>query len=73
VARLPEGPLTTGIFRRTETHADDNDRTRRLLDAGDAAFEDESSDFSDVVMDGLTSDVLADPYPPAGHNYPRRG
>ena len=61
-----------GFFRRTETPTDDNDRTRRLLDAGDAAFETEESDFAEVVMEGLWSDVTADPYPPAGHNYPRR-
>lgn len=61
-----------GIFRRSETPADDNDRTRRLLDAGDAAFGTEDSDFSHVVMDALISDVITDPYPPAGHSYPRR-
>ncbi|MFR0358621.1 hypothetical protein [Streptomyces sediminimaris] len=61
-----------GIFRRAETAADDNDRTRRLLDAGDVAFETEHSDFAHVVMDGLISDVITDPYPPTGHSYPRR-
>lgn len=61
-----------GLFRRTETRSDDNDRTRRLLDAGDTAFETEDSDFAEVVMDGLVSDVVTDPYPPTGHSYPRR-
>ncbi|NUQ96401.1 MAG: hypothetical protein HOY79_07475 [Streptomyces sp.] len=61
-----------GFFRRTETRSDDNDRTRRLLDAGDTAFETEDSDFAEVVMEGLWSDVTTDPYPAAGHNYPRR-
>ncbi|MHC3471201.1 hypothetical protein ACYF6T_21240 [Streptomyces sp. 7R007] len=61
-----------GLFRRTETPDDDDQRTRRLMDAGDTAFDDEESDFSRVVMNGLGSDVAADPYPPAGHGYPRR-
>lgn len=61
-----------GIFRRAETPAHDDARTRALLDAADTAFADEDTDFADVVMDGLMSDKAVRPYPPAGHGYPRR-
>lgn len=62
------------FFRRAETPADDDARTSSLLDAFDAAFHSEStSDFEDVVLEGLASDKATRPYPPTGHGYPRRG
>lgn len=57
---------------RRETPADDNQRTRELLDHADTAFATDDSAFSDVVMDGLMSDKATQPYPPTGHHYPRR-
>lgn len=61
-----------GIFRRAETPAEDDARTRALLDHADRAFADEDTEFADVVMDGLMGDVAVRPYPPTGHGYPRR-
>lgn len=67
-------------FRR-ETRRDDNDRTGRLLDAADAAFDHDGTaayrddDFVTALMDGLGTDKAAEAagqYPPAGHGYPRR-
>ncbi|OPG10356.1 hypothetical protein B1R27_03155 [Streptomyces sp. GKU 895] len=61
-----------------ETRRDDAERTERLLDAADLAFECEPlcelhADFEAVVMEGLLSDQAVPVYPPAGHTYPRRG
>ncbi|MCD7445043.1 hypothetical protein K4B79_43495 [Streptomyces lincolnensis] len=61
-----------------ETRREDADRTERLLDAADLAFESEPlselhADFEAVVMEGLLTDRAVPVYPPAGHTYPRRG
>ncbi|MFJ9702060.1 hypothetical protein [Streptomyces fradiae] len=68
-----------GLFRRnsSESPANDDARTRRLLDRADDAFEREPStgldaDFESVVMGGLMTDKAAKTYPPTGHGYPRR-
>jgi hypothetical protein len=63
---------------RSETRAEDNARTVRLLDASDKAFAHEPADglaveFEAVVMEGLLTDRAVPVYPPAGHGYPRRG
>lgn len=58
----------------SETPAQDDARTRELLDHADKAFATEetcNTDFADVVMDGLMSDKATTPYPPTGHTYPR--
>ena len=66
-----------GLLR--ETRSDDNDRTGRMLDAVDAAFDgpiasrDEA--FVTTLVNGLGTDKAAEAagnYPPAGHGYPRR-
>ena len=57
---------------RRETPTDDNARTIRLLDAADTAFETDDSHFADIVMTGLGTDKATRPYPPTGHDYPRR-
>ncbi|WP_406122980.1 hypothetical protein OHQ89_12470 [Streptomyces canus] len=66
-----------GLLR--ETRSDDNDRTGRMLDAVDAAFDgpiggrDEA--FVTALVNGLGTDKAAEAagqYPPAGHGYPRR-
>ncbi|MDT0570104.1 hypothetical protein RM704_21960 [Streptomyces sp. DSM 3412] len=51
-----------------ETRREDAERTGRLLDAADIAFECEA-----VVMEGLLTDQAVEVYPPAGHTYPKRG
>ncbi|MFD4596748.1 hypothetical protein ACFWPQ_01820 [Streptomyces sp. NPDC058464] len=65
---------------RRETQHDDNRRTGALLDAVDRAFdndagaaalEDERS-FESVLLFGIAGDP-AQPYPPGGHTYPKRG
>lgn len=66
------------FLRTHETPADDDNRTGRLLDQADVAFEYEPAselhaDFESVVMEGLLSDRAVSVYPPAGHTYPRRG
>lgn len=64
-----------GLFDRRETPAQDDARTRDLLDDADKAFatrEAANTVFAEVVMDGLMSDKATDPYPPPGHTYPRR-
>ena len=66
---------------RSETPADDNARTGRLLDHADNSFEHEptsglAAEFQEVVMEGLMTDkaaAAAGAYPPAGHTYPKRG
>ena len=66
---------------RRETRRDDNRRTVELLnamdnafdnDAGAAALEDDRS-FESVLLFGLANDRATTNYPPAGHNYPKRG
>lgn len=61
-----------------ETRREDADRTERLLDAADVAFEYDPptelhADFEAVVMEGLLSDTAVAVYPPTGHTYPKRG
>jgi hypothetical protein len=61
-----------------ETRREDDERTVRLLDAADFAFEREpvnevAADFEAVVMEGLLTDRAVAVYPPAGHTYPKRG
>ncbi|NUP02085.1 MAG: hypothetical protein HOW59_29600 [Nonomuraea sp.] len=59
---------------RRETSADDDRRTRDLLDRADHAFgREEGGAFEDVVMEGLMTDKASANYPPSGHGYPRRG
>lgn len=63
-----------GIFRRRETAADDRARTGRLLDSLDAAYEGQTgeiTDFEDVIITA-TGAECEPPYPPPGHDYPRR-
>lgn len=60
-----------------ETRRDDAERTGRLLDAADLAFECDPptelhADFESVVIEGLLTDTAVDIYPPAGHTYPRK-
>ena len=66
-----------GRFSR-KPELNDHDRTMRLLNAvdkafdnpaGAAAFEDDKS-FESVVLHGVAHDPTK-PYPPAGHSYPR--
>lgn len=63
---------------RRETHDDDNRRTGALLDALDRASEmrpdpdADLDDFETVVLFGVANDP-SQPYPPAGHTFPRRG
>lgn len=57
---------------RRETPTDDNQRTERLLDHADRAFDHDDTDFADIVMTGLMTDKATRPYPPPGHSYPRR-
>ena len=66
-----------GLLR--ETRADDNDRTGRMLDAVDRAFDgridDRDEEFVIALVNGLGTDKAAEAagnYPPAGHGYPRR-
>lgn len=61
-----------------ENRRDDNDRTSRLLDSADVAFDRQPANglaahFEDVVMEGLMTDKATSVYPPTGHNYPKRG
>lgn len=64
-------------FRR-ETRDDDKRRTYALLDAVDAAFDDgglatyHDPHFEEVILFGVANDPTQ-PYPPAGHTYPKRG
>ncbi|MEU8672962.1 hypothetical protein AB0C71_39440 [Streptomyces anulatus] len=67
------------IFRRRETPADDNARTNRLMDGLEAAYEQRRggedvplTEFETVVLDATVS-LSGEPYPPAGHRYPKRG
>lgn len=64
-----------------ENRRHDDARTGRLLDQADNAFDREPANglaahFADVVMEGLMTDkaaAAAGNYPPAGHDYPKRG
>lgn len=67
-------------MKRSETRADDEARTVRLMDALDTVCEAGDPDapltpFEDVLLEGLGCgpDCTGSPYPPAGHSYPRRG
>ena len=61
------------LFSRRER---DEARTARLLNAVDAAFDNDEADFTDersfesVVLFGVAHDP-AQPYPPQGHTFPR--
>ncbi|MFJ2774913.1 hypothetical protein [Streptomyces sp. NPDC087300] len=63
---------------RRETRDDDDRRTYALLDAIDGAFDDggkatyRDPEFEDVVLFAVAYDQ-SQPYPPAGHQYPKRG
>jgi len=61
---------------RRETSNDDKRRTYALLDALDRAAEmrpdAELDEFETVVLFGVANDPTQ-PYPPAGHKYPKRG
>ena len=56
----------------TETPADDNDRTIRLLNEFDKSVGDEDTPFTEVLLEGLATDKASPHYPPAGHGYSRR-
>lgn len=67
-------------FRR-ENKRDDDARTGRLLDGletayavrtGDPVNGGDLTDFEETVLFGVGYDP-AQPYPPAGHKYPKRG
>lgn len=68
--------LLSFLFR--ETKDDDDRRTYALLDAVDAAFDTggkatyQDPQFEEVVLFGVAYDATQ-PYPPAGHRYPKRG
>lgn len=65
---------------RRETRDDDTRRTGALLDAVDRAFDNDAgaaaleddSSFESVVLFSVAGDP-AQPSPPAGHSFPRRG
>ncbi|CAM5251293.1 hypothetical protein SXANM310S_00019 [Streptomyces xanthochromogenes] len=63
---------------RRETKNEDDLRTYALLDAVDVAFDHGGKaqyadpQFEDVVLHGIAYDPC-EPYPPAGHTYPKRG
>lgn len=59
-----------------ETPTDDNQRTGRLLDHADRAFDRDDAytlgdGFEHVIQTGLGADKTTSPYPPTGHDYPR--
>lgn len=69
------------FLRRSETHADDQARTGRLLDGLETAYAVRTGDpvdggdltqFEETVLFAVAGDP-AQPYPPAGHTYPRKG
>ncbi|MEV6478058.1 hypothetical protein [Streptomyces sp. NPDC051657] len=67
------------FFRSRETPADDNARTTRFLDGLEAAYEQRRggedvplTQFEEVVLDASVT-LSGEPYPPAGHTYPRKG
>ncbi|MGP3636463.1 hypothetical protein ACTU45_24430 [Streptomyces sp. 24-1644] len=67
------------IFRRRETAADDAARTTLLLDGLEAAYEQRRggedvplTQFEEVVLDASVT-LSGEPYPPAGHTYPKKG
>ncbi|MFF2115662.1 hypothetical protein [Rhodococcus koreensis] len=71
--------LLMGIFRRRESAADDNARTGRLLEGLETAYESRRqgldlplTQFEEVVIDASVT-LSGEPYPPAGHTYPRKG
>lgn len=71
--------IAVKIFGRRETAADDAARTNLLLDGLEAAYEDRRqgldlplTTFEEVVLDASVT-LSGEPYPPAGHTYPRKG
>ncbi|MER6296872.1 hypothetical protein [Streptomyces althioticus] len=63
-----------GIFRRRENAADDRERTCRLLDGLDAAYDGQTgpiTDFERVIISATGAEQKGE-YPPPGHDYPRR-
>lgn len=68
------------LFKRTETKADDDARTGRLLDGLETAYAVRTgdpvnggplTDFEETVI-GAAAPEHGTPYPPPGHSYPRR-
>ena len=68
------------LFRRTETPADDDARTGRILQGVEDAYAARTGDpvnggpltaFEEVVLEGAMPPPGA-LYPPPGHTYPRR-
>lgn len=68
------------MFRRRETSKDDRARTSRLLNGLEAAYAHRTSDpcgdadlddFENVIV-SATGAECHPPYPPPGHDYPRR-
>jgi hypothetical protein len=69
------------LFRRSETKADDDARTGRLLDGLETAYAIRTGDpvdggpltpFEEVVLEGAVP-LPGDIYPPVGHTYPTKG
>ncbi|MEU1503064.1 hypothetical protein [Streptomyces sp. NPDC005732] len=61
---------------RRETSIEDGMRTGALIEAAEAAFEGQPlppTEFEVVVTEALLTDRSFLTYPPAGHDYPRRG
>lgn len=68
------------LFKRTETQADDDARTGRLLDGLETAYAHRTGDpvdggpltaFEETVLSAAAPEY-GTPYPPPGHSYPRR-
>ncbi|MFE9936343.1 hypothetical protein [Streptomyces hirsutus] len=68
------------LFRRTETAADDQARTSRLLDGVESAYAARTGDpvdggllteFEETIL-GAAAPQDGTAYPPPGHSYPRR-
>jgi hypothetical protein len=62
-----------GRNRDNEDIGDDWARTDRMLVGLRGSRLPKNDEFSEVVREGLLSKGDADQYPPAGHDYPRRG
>lgn len=68
------------IWHRTETAADDDARSGRLMDGVDTVYAartdngatgDDLDDFEETVLFAASPEP-GTPYPPPGHGYPRR-
>lgn len=69
-----------GLFSRSESKKDDDARTGRLLDGLETAYAVRTGDpcggadltqFEEVALFAVAGDP-AQPYPPAGHTYPKK-